>query len=213
MLCSPDENSLYDSIHVRSEKIRVVVMRTRGSDSWRVHSENLDTRSPENVLLENLCLHTRVDILGVDDRFRPNFNIQINIPVVSMRFTQNVYARVLQIYRTHLREFKRREQEMVVLAEAKKRRTNFSSSSFSNLHQNTSSGISVSSSVVEEDSKSNIAGSDTPQKSYRTSRGVQARREVQLEALVLALENTEQSMRTAADVDTLAQKTDLKLHC
>ena len=37
VLSSPAENSLYDSIHVRSEKIRVVVMRTRGGDSWRVY--------------------------------------------------------------------------------------------------------------------------------------------------------------------------------
>ena len=165
-------------------------MRTRGGDSWRVFSEHLNTTSSENILLENLCLHTRVDVLAVDDRFRPNFNIQINIPDVSMRFTQNVYARILQIYRTQLAEVKRREEEKAASSAERLRKFN-SSSSFSNLHrstssgtnlhQSTTSGISVSSSVDEEKS---VASDESKPTSYRTSRGVQARREVQLEALV-----------------------------
>lgn len=77
ILSSPSDTSLYDMIHVRSENIRVVVMRTMSGTTWRVPSKVLEHYSSENILLEDLSLHIQIDVLAVDDRFRSNFNIKV----------------------------------------------------------------------------------------------------------------------------------------
>jgi hypothetical protein len=188
ILSSPSDKSRYDTIHVRSEKIRVVVMRTLGGDMWRnsTSSHALDTTSSENVLLDNLHLYTKIEVLAVDDRFRSNFIVQVDIPTVSLRFTQNVYARILQIYRAHLSQSQRRDQEKNMLETERNRgsssslRHSMSSSSVSNdLHRAASSNISTSSSFSEDENT--FTAEDGV---HRTARGIDARREVQLEELV-----------------------------